>query len=296
MTVTDTDLNIFIPGVNHSYTTSLMIPWRKCFWSHMSHCKKGEETQSKPQLGGSHCGSQWVYVWLWFRNHATRMPSMSTTLVILMLFVSTSCIHSCWFSVACPVILALKALCKLQGGPLWCLAESDPVLLLGCTDRITLLFSAELQDHWLKSTHTYQKTSAISHVYLTWATPGQSVLWWSPWMNKPGPNIRSKRKGGGTENKGVIDLLSLFPSQVRILTASFPASQHHCCSSSLAKLHGMNETNYNMTKDSQRHNGFMMKEWWRESKRKGDGNHRFRFVLDVFLFVCFLYLVIPSSS
>lgn len=160
----------------------------------MSHFKKGEKTQSKPQHGGSHCGSQRVYVRLWFRNHATRMPSTSTTLVILMLFVSRSCIHSCWFSVARPVILALNALCKLQGGPLWCLAESDPVLLLGCTDRTTLLFSAELQDHWLKSTHTYQKTSAISHVYLTWATPGQSVLWWSAWMDKTGPNICPRKK------------------------------------------------------------------------------------------------------
>lgn len=215
------------------------------------------------------------------------MPSVSTTLVILMLFVSRSSIHSCWFSVACPIILALKALCKLQGGPLWCLAESDPVLLLGCTDRTPLLLSAELQDHWLKSTHTYQKTSAISHVYLTWATPGQSVLWWSPWMDKTGPNIcpKKKEKKRRWHWKARCNWPS-FSLSLCISTASFPASQHHCCSSSLAKLHGMNETNYNMTKDSQRHNGFIMKTWWRESKKKGDGNHRFSFVLDVLLFLC----------
>lgn len=72
----------------------------------------------------------------------------------------------------CSIILALKALCKVRGGPSWCLtapAESDPVLLLGCKGRPALLISAELQDLWLKSTHTYQKTSAISHVYLTWS-------------------------------------------------------------------------------------------------------------------------------
>ena len=81
-------------------------------------------------------------------------------------------------SSGCSIFLALKALCKVRGGPSWCLtapAESNPVLPLGCTGRATLAISAELQDLWLKSTHTYQKTSAISHLYLTW------YIIWDSW-------------------------------------------------------------------------------------------------------------------
>lgn len=72
-------------------------------------------------------------------------------------------------SSGCSIILALKALCKVRGGPSWCLtapAESDPVLPLGCTGLAALLISAELQDLYsrLKSTHTYQKTAY--HMYI----------------------------------------------------------------------------------------------------------------------------------
>lgn len=171
----------------------------------MSHFKMGEKTPSKPQHGCSQRGSQ-RHDRLGFGNRATRMPSICPQLlVVLIIFVLRSCVHNCWFSVVCPIILALKALCKLQGGPLWCLAESDPVLLLGCTGRAALLISAELQDLWLKSTHTYQKTSAISRVYLTWSRDswhcGTFKFNWSksrvnppcdginPWMDKTGANI-----------------------------------------------------------------------------------------------------------
>lgn len=57
-------------------------------------------------------------------------------------------------------------------------------------------------------------------------------------------------KGGVAEEEDAIDPLSLFLvlsfplESLRYLTPPpLPASQHHCCSSSLANLHGMNETN-----------------------------------------------------
>lgn len=112
------------------------------------------KTQSKPQRGCSQCGSlrandrfgygmrqgcllcpQLLAIWLLDGELFLFQEAAFTTVLF-------------WFPLVSPVILALKALCKLQCGPSWCLttpAESDPVLLLGFTGQAALLISAVLQ-------------------------------------------------------------------------------------------------------------------------------------------------------
>lgn len=81
-----------------------------------------------------------------------------------------------FFPWSVPLFLALKALCKLQGRPI-AMSSGSSTVQIPCGHRAALagaalLTSAELQDLWLNTIHTYQKkkqktkqTSAISHVY-----------------------------------------------------------------------------------------------------------------------------------
>lgn len=157
--------------------------WRKCLWSHVSHFKTGEKNistsfdlsfQSKPQHGCSQRSSQRAYDRLGFANHATRMPSMSTTvcdLVVLLLcwplFLFNKLHSQLLISIGCPIILAFKALCKVRGGPLWCLtapAGSDPGLPLGCPANLCWATGP------LAEIYSYISEN-ISHITCIWHDP-----------------------------------------------------------------------------------------------------------------------------
>ncbi len=159
------DLNIFIIRVTHSYATSLTIPMKKIL---MITCKQFQD-------GRENISTSFELI---FRAHhsmdapsvAARGPMTDLDLETMwqgcplfpQLFVIYLChcftghyfyfkkLHSkLLISSGYSIILALKALCKVRGGPSWCLtapAESDPVLPLGCTGLAALLISAEQQD------------------------------------------------------------------------------------------------------------------------------------------------------
>lgn len=141
------------------------------------------------------------------------------------------------------LLLFQKALCKVKGGPSWCLTNLIPVLLLGFTGRVDLKSPAELQDLCLESVCTYQKAPA-TWIYLTWSY--RFVITWiflegvnfagmssstrvipktNKWMGKTVIVITNKyvkltlyvcEENGVTKIEDVIDILALF------LTFSFP--------------------------------------------------------------------------
>lgn len=171
-----------------------------------------------------------------------------------------------WFPLVSPTILALKALCKLQGGPSWCLstpAESDPVLLLDFTGQAALLISAELQ------TKVFSYISEnISHITCIFdMTQRQLTLWdfkfnWSksqvnelcdginPWMEKKNWSLTSVKKSWRWNWKwrcywSSFSLLSLFlPLSYPLKYLQYLDRLLPCISAKmLFLLHGMNETN-----------------------------------------------------
>lgn len=145
--------------------------WRKCLWSHVNHFKMGEKKKFRANHSMNAPSVAAIGPMTDLETLRQGCPVCPCHLVVLLLyrplFLFQKAALQWLISSGRYIILALKALCKVRGGPLWCLtapAESDPVLPLGCTGRAALLIPAELWDLYQQAEIYSYISENISHI------------------------------------------------------------------------------------------------------------------------------------